>query len=109
MYANIDYRDELMDKFHLESKLLGRYGRVYPVLPADPVTGYRCKVQAVCGTEAGKLVTGIYRRGTHKLIPVKRCMVEDERAAAILNTIRTLSGRYGISSYDEDLFTGDLT
>lgn len=108
MYANIDYRDELMDKFHLESKLLGRYGRVYPVLPADPVTGYRCKVQAVCGTEAGKLVTGIYRRGTHKLIPVKRCIVEDERAAAILNTIRTLSGRYGISSYDEDLFTGDL-
>ena len=108
IYANIDYRDELMDKFHLESRLLERYGRVYPVLPADPITGYRCKVQAVCGTENGKLITGIYRRGTHKLIPVKRCMVEDERAAAVLNTIRTLSGRYGISSYDEDLFTGDL-
>ena len=107
-YADSSYKGELIDKYNIEKELLGSFGRVYPVLPADPITGYRCKVQAVCGTERGKMVTGIYRRGTHKLIPVKRCMVEDERASLILSTIRTLSDRFGISSYDEDYFTGEL-
>ena len=108
VYADSSYKEELIEKYNTERDLLGSFGRVYPVLPADPVTGYRCKVQAVCGTERGKMVTGIYRRGTHKLIPVKRCMVEDERAFHILSTIRTLSDRFGITSYDEDYFTGDL-
>ena len=109
MYANVDYSDELLDKFIQEERLLSSFGRVYPVLPADPVTGYRCKIQAVCGTgKDGRMVTGIYRKGTHVLVPVRNCAVEDDRAAAVLSTIRTLSGRYGITAYDEDRFTGNL-
>ena len=108
VYADSSYKDELIDKYNTERDLLGSFGRVYPVLPADPIAGYRCKVQAVCGTDRGRMVTGIYRRGTHKLIPVRRCLVEDERAFRILSTVRMLSDRFGITSYDEDLFTGDL-
>ena len=88
-----------------EEKFLSRFCHVSPILPSPEITGYRCKVQAVCGEKDGKLVTGIYRRGTHKLIPVKSCILEDERATEILAAVRTLANRYHIRAYDEDRMT----
>ncbi len=108
IYANVPYADELLDKRVMEEKLLGRYHEVAPVLQSDRITGYRCKVQAVCGMDDGRMVTGIYRKGTHKLIPVRSCPLEDERAGRILETIRSLCTRFGIISYDEDMGFGDL-
>ena len=107
-YANIPYSDELLDKRVLEEKLLGRYHEVAPILQSGRITGYRCKVQAVCEMDDGRLVTGIYRKGTHKLIPVRSCPLEDERAGRILETIRSLCNRFGIIAYDEDMGFGDL-
>ena len=48
-YVNETYDYELMMKWLREDKLLGRYGRVEKVLSSPSLTGYRCKVQAVCG------------------------------------------------------------
>ncbi len=107
-YANVPYADELLDKRVQEEKLLSRFHEVAPILQSDRITGYRCKVQAVCGMDEGRIVTGIYRKGTHKLIPVRFCPLEDERAGRILETIRSLATRYGIISYDEDMGFGDL-
>ena len=107
-YANIPYSDELLDKRVLEEKLLGRYHEVAPILQSGRITGYRCKVQAVCGMDDGRLVTGLYRKGTHKLIPVRSCSLEDDRAGRILETIRSLCTRVGIIAYDEDMGFGDL-
>lgn len=106
--VNERYEDELLEKYIREEKLLSRFAPVSPILPSPHITGYRCKVQAVCGEKDGKLITGIYRRGTHKLIPVRSCILEDERAGEILSLIRTLANRYHIKAYDEDRFTGDL-
>ena len=107
-YVNVPYQDELLDKRVTEEKLLSRYCTVAPILPADMITAYRCKVQAVCGMEDGRLVTGIYRRGSHKLISVRSCPLEDERAGRILETIRKAASRFGITAYDEDTGRGDL-
>ena len=107
-YVNVPYQDELLDKRVTEEKLLSRCCTVAPILPADMITGYRCKVQAVCGMEDGRLVTGIYRRGSHKLISVRSCPLEDERAGRILETIRKAASRFGITAYDEDTGRGDL-
>ena len=105
---NIDYRDELLAKQLLAEKFLRSFCHVSPVLPSEPNTGYRCKVQAVCGMDRGSLVTGIYRRGSHKLIPVRNCLLEDDRASEILSSIRTLANRFRLSAYDEDLGSGEL-
>ena len=106
--VNSSYEDELLEKYIREEKFLSRFAPVSPILPSPSVTGYRCKVQAVCGEKDGKLITGIYRKGSHRLISVKSCPLEDERAGEILSTIRVLSNRYGIKAYDEDRLTGDL-
>lgn len=107
-YAWEDYREELGDKQVRLMALLGRYAPVERIIPSEPDTHYRCKVQAVCAMDGKSLVTGIYRKGTHRVIPVKSCALEDRRAAEILSTVRQLSGRYGITAYDEDRGTGDL-
>ena len=107
-YVSMKYEDELLEKFLEEEQFLSRFGRVSPILPSPKTTHYRCKVQAVCQSIDGKLATGIYRKGSHKLIPVKSCPLEDERASEILSTIRTLAGRYHIKAYEEDKGTGHL-
>ena len=107
-HVNEKYEDELLSKYLEEEQFLSRFCRVSPILPSPSITGYRCKVQAVFGEDRGKAVTGIYRRGTHKLIPVRSCILEDKRASDILSAIRTLAGRYHIKAYDEDRGTGHL-
>lgn len=107
-YAREEYREELGDKEVRLMRLLGRYGRVGRIVPSEPSAHYRAKVQAVCAMDGRSLVTGIYRKGTHRVIPVRSCLLEDERAGEILATIRRLSSRYGIEAYDEDRDTGDL-
>ena len=108
-YVNETYDYELMMKWLREDKLLGRYGRVEKVLSSPSLTGYRCKVQAVCGRDRdGKFITGQYRKGSHHLFPIRSCSLEDGMATAVLQTVRQMATRFSISPFDEDRGTGDL-
>ena len=108
-YVNETYDYELMMKWLREDKLLGRYGRVEKVLSSPSLTGYRCKVQAVCGRDRdGKFITGQYRKGSHNLFPIRSCSLEDGMATAVLQTVRQMATRFSISPFDEDRGTGDL-
>ena len=108
-YVNETYDYELMMKWLREDKLLGRYGRVEKVLSSPSLTGYRCKVQAVCGRDRdGKFITGQYRKGSHHLFPIRSCSLEDGMATAVLQTVRQMATRFSISTFDEDRGTGDL-
>lgn len=107
-YAGVRYEDELLDKYLVEEQYLSRFAPVSPILPSPAINGYRCKIQAVCGEENGRFVTGIYRRGSHRLIPVRSCMLEDSRAEGILQTLRSLATRFHLRPYDEDRGTGHL-
>lgn len=108
-YVNETYDYELMMKWLREDKLLGRYGRVEQVLSSPSLTGYRCKVQAVCGRDRdGKFITGQYRKGSHHLFPIRSCSLEDGMATAVLQTVRQMATRFSISPFDEDRGTGDL-
>ena len=108
-YVNETYDYELMMKWLREDKLLGRYGRVEKALSSPSLTGYRCKVQAVCGRDRdGKFITGQYRKGSHHLFPIRSCSLEDGMATAVLQTVRQMATRFSISPFDEDRGTGDL-
>ena len=108
-YVNETYDYELMMKWLREDKLLGRYGRVEKVLSSPSLTGYRCKVQAVCGRDRdGKFITGQYRKGSHHLFPIRSCSLEDGMATAVLQTVRQMATRFSIFPFDEDRGTGDL-
>lgn len=88
---------------------MGKFQTVAPIVPMADPTYYRFKVQAVFGYDKrGHVVSGIYRRGTHVLIPVRSCFLEDKGCDAILATIRRLARTLEIPIYEEDQQTGFL-
>ncbi len=105
---DLRYCDELEEKRLEAEHYLSRFSMVAEVVPSERILAYRCKVQAVCGMEKGHLVTGIYRRGTHTLIPVRACPLEDALATQALSAVRQLADKAGLKAWDEDRGTGDI-
>ncbi len=108
-YVNDSYQFEMRKKEETVIRYCSRFGSVSPIIPADSLTRFRCKVQAVCGHDReGKFITGEYRKNSHKLVAVRSCSLEDGRATAVLQSVRQMAGRFSIAAYDEDRKTGDL-
>ena len=70
---------------------------------------YRNKVHAVFGHDRrGNAVSGVYKEGTHDLIPIETCLIEDEKADEIIGTIRSMLRSFKIRTFDEDTGYGLL-
>lgn len=105
---DIPYEEQLKRKQALLQKLLGKSCKVYPITGMEQPFHYRNKVHAVFGYQKGAAVSGVYREGTHELIPVERCLIEDEKADEIVGTIRGMLKSFKIRTYDEDTQYGLL-
>lgn len=92
----LDYKmDEVYDT-------LGSWNRIAPIIAMDDPTNYRNKTQVVFDSQKGKIVSGIYQSGTHRVIPIHSCMIQDKEADEILQTIRQLMKKFSIDPYNED-------
>ena len=70
---------------------------------------YRNKVHAVFDHDRkGNPISGIYEAGSHRVVPVDRCLLEDEKADEIIVTSRELLKSFKIRTYDEDTGYGLL-
>ncbi|MBR1812028.1 MAG: 23S rRNA (uracil(1939)-C(5))-methyltransferase RlmD [Clostridia bacterium] len=106
---NLSYADQLIWKMATVIKLLRSYGRVSEIIGMDTPYYYRNKVQAAFGTTArGKMISGIYKSGTHTIVATDSCYLENQTADAIIVTIRKLAVSFGYSVYNEDTHTGFL-
>lgn len=56
----------------------------------------------------GKIISGVYKEGTHFVLPVDTCLIEDEKADRIIGTIRELLPSFKMKVYDEDTGYGFL-
>jgi 23S rRNA (uracil-5-)-methyltransferase RumA len=56
----------------------------------------------------GRVRSGFYAAGTHRIVSAQSCLVEDERARPILNDVARIAGRLRIPAYREDAGTGVL-
>ncbi|MCQ2793018.1 MAG: 23S rRNA (uracil(1939)-C(5))-methyltransferase RlmD, partial [Bacilli bacterium] len=73
----------------------------------DNPYNYRNKIQVPVGRDPhGHIVTGFYRSGTHKIIPVDKCHIEDERASNIVNEFKKLLKDFRYEPYNEDNRSG---
>ena len=64
---------------------------------------YRNKVHAVfTHRRDGSIISGIYEEGTHSVVPVEDCLLENEKADAIIRTVRNLLKSFKIKTYNED-------
>lgn len=68
---------------------------------------YRNKIQVPIGRDPhGHIVSGFYRSGTHKIIPVDKCWIESKEAPKIISEIKNLMNEFHYAPYDEDTRTG---
>ena len=51
-------------------------------------------------------MTGTYAEGTHRLVPVDVCMIEDQKADSIIATLRELFASFKYVPYNEDTHRG---
>ena len=106
---NMTYPRQLKWKQARAEILLKEFGRVGKIIGMENPLHYRNKVQAAFGrTKSGKIISGVYQSGSHRIVNVDSCMTEDETADRIIVDIREMLPEFKIWVYDEDRRTGWL-
>ena len=104
---DVPYEQQTQEKQQLVEDLIGTFGRVDPIIRMKNPDHYRNKVTSVFAPDRkGRPVCGIYKAGTHEVVPVKSCLLEDLRADRIIQTVFTLMESFKLRVYDEDRGTG---
>ena len=102
-YQGIPYEKQLALKQKEMEKLLGSFAKVYPIIGMEEPTHYRNKVHAVFDRDRkGNIISGVYEKNSHHVVNVDSCMIEDERADAIVLTIRKLIKDFKMKVFNED-------
>ena len=103
--TRMTYCQQLAHKQALVDKLLSPFCPVSPILGMEHPYHYRNKVHAALGVDKrGLPLSGVYAAGTHRIVPVKRCLIEDERASRIIQSILSLLPAFKLRVYNE--YTG---
>jgi len=102
---DLRYSEQLDEKMDFCERTLDYWAPVAPILGMENPVHYRNKAQAVFGMQRG-IVSGIYRKGTHYIVPVRDCMLEDSDADKIFQTVRKLMRKFAIMPYNEDMHDG---
>ena len=106
---NLPYEEQLKWKEKQVRILLDKFGKVSPIIGMDEPYHYRNKVQAAFKPlRDGRVISGVYQSGTHRVVPVDECLLEDRTADAIIVTIRSMLRSFKIPAYDEDSGRGVL-
>lgn len=102
-YSNMPYREQLKRKQKQVCGLLSSFAEPEPIIGMDDPYHYRNKVSAAFARDRkGAIVSGVYEEGSHRVVPVDCCLLEDQRADAVIATIRGLLYSFKIPVYDED-------
>ena len=103
------YEEELTAKKELVESHIGKYCRnIHDVAGMYYPFHYRNKVHAVFGRLKDEVIAGTYSEGTHTIVPIDNCLIEDAQASAIIKTVTELVKSFKIWIYNEDTGRGVL-
>lgn len=108
-YQGLPYPEQLRVKQARAEALFSSFAPVSPILGADEPLHYRNKVHAAFGYDRQRrVISGVYQPGSHAIVPVDDCLIEDETADRIIAAIRALLPRLKLPVYDERRGSGWL-
>ncbi|WP_370872358.1 23S rRNA (uracil(1939)-C(5))-methyltransferase RlmD [Paenibacillus zeirhizosphaerae] len=81
---------------------------VHPTLGMSEPWRYRNKAQVPIGTAEGGLIGGFYARGSHRIIDMEACLIQDERNDQVVARVKEIGSQLGISAYNEETGRGLL-
>ncbi|MBR5248010.1 MAG: 23S rRNA (uracil(1939)-C(5))-methyltransferase RlmD [Lachnospiraceae bacterium] len=103
------YKEQLALKEKWVRELMEPYCKLEPIIGMEEPKHYRNKVHAVFGEDRKhNAISGIYQEGTHTIVSVDSCLIEDQKADAIIVSIRGLLKSFKIRPYNEDTGYGLL-
>lgn len=106
---NLSYPEQLKFKQNKVERLLKKFCKVEPIIGMENPYHYRNKVQAAFYTnKSGKIISGVYQSGTHHVVGVDSCMIEDVIADKIIVAVRRLLPSFKMTTYNEDTGKGFL-
>lgn len=102
-YQGMPYGKQLAKKHREVTELLGKFCKVEPVIGMEQPFHYRNKVHAAFARlRNGSIVSGIYQQGTHTVVNIDECQIEDKIADSIIYDIRGMLKSFKIKTFDED-------
>ena len=105
--AHLPYAEQLRRKQAWVRELLSPFCPVEDIVGMENPFHYRNKTHAVlAGDRSGNVISGVYRMGTHQVVPVDKCLIQNEKADAIIATVRRLLRELKIRPYREDARAG---
>ncbi|MEL6500894.1 MAG: 23S rRNA (uracil(1939)-C(5))-methyltransferase RlmD [Cyanobacteria bacterium J06623_1] len=111
-HVQIDYQRQAKQQQITQAfQRIGGFGEleVKPILSTDRALNYRNKSTYPLGrSQTGKVQAGYYRQGSHKLINLNQCPVQDERLHPLLREVKQDIQARGWSIYNETTHQGKL-
>lgn len=106
---DLPYTDQLLLKEKTVKKLLKPYVKLEGIIGMSQPEHYRNKVNAAFTHDRqGRALSGVYKEGTHYIIPIEECLLESQKADEIIGSVRQLLPSFKIKTYDEDTGYGLL-
>jgi 23S rRNA (uracil1939-C5)-methyltransferase len=106
---HFSYEKQLQEKQEQVNALLEKFCKLEDIIGMDNPYYYRNKVHAAFDTDKkGNVISGVYEAGSHRVVPIDSCLIEDQRADNIIVTIRGMLKSFKIRTYNEDKGIGLL-
>jgi 23S rRNA (uracil1939-C5)-methyltransferase len=103
---HMSYKGQLRAKEELVREAFSRYTGINnlplrPILGMDDPWGYRNKAQLQASTADGRLITGLYAAGSHRLVDISGCPIQHPEINRTVQAVTEILERLGIPAYDE--------
>ena len=106
--CHMEYSAELAYKQQKVADAVKRIGgidaEIRPIIGSAEIIGYRNKGQFPVTADG----IGFYAPRSHRVIPIDRCEIQDEKSNEIVRTVKKFMERYSVSPYNEAEHTGDI-
>lgn len=107
---HMSYEEELRFKLTKVNDALLRIGKqtvfAEEIIGSERVDAYRNKGILAVGSLDGQAVSGFYRERSHQIIPVSRCLIQDELTHRAAEALTRFMNENKIPPYDEQSGTG---
>lgn len=104
---HMSYKEQLRFKTNTVKALLEKFCPVEDAIGMADLRHYRNKVHASFSlNKKGKIIAGVYEEGSHRVVDIRECMIQNRTANLVIATIKSLMEKQGIKPYNEDRHTG---
>lgn len=103
----LDYKEDIIRQSLKKFKPAGYESyQVRKTIGMDHPWHYRAKLQFQTRAFAGKIHAGLFAEGSHRLVTIEDCMVQDKTTQTIINDIVKLLDRHKLPIYNERQIAG---